>query len=70
MAKVKMYYNVPDVEHMGDVTWEETQLRKLGATAIVADVEWGDDEIAEATIYFSAESKNIKQLLDYGCCKY
>lgn len=70
MKKIKMYYNVPDVEHMGDVNYEENQLRKMGATIIDTDVKWGDDEIDEATITIEIDSKDKVMFEDYGCYTY
>lgn len=70
MAKIKMYYNVPDVEHMGDVNYEENQLRKMGATIIDTDVTWGDDEIEEATITIEIDKKDKVLFEDYGCYTY
>lgn len=70
MAKIKMYYNVPDVEHMGDVNWEESQLRQMGATILSTQVEWGDDEIDEAVICLEVDKKHRQKFVDYGCYDY
>lgn len=68
--KLRMYYSVPDVEHMGDVNYEENQLRKMGADVIMNDVIWGDDEIEEATIHIEIDPKDRVMFEDYGCYTY
>lgn len=70
MAKIKMYYDVPDVEHMGDVTYEERKLVNMGATLIDTEISWGAEEIDEAIICIEIDSKNKKKFEDYGCYTY
>lgn len=62
-----MYYNVPDVEHEGDVESERYALVKMGAKVVETEVFYGDEEIDEATIYIEVDASEVEKFLDYDC---
>lgn len=64
---MKLFYYVPDVEHEGDVSYEENKLREMGAEIIRTDIDWGDEEIEEACIVINIDHCDKNKFMDYGC---
>ena len=61
-------FNVPDVEHIGDILHYESLIRDNGGTQVRHF--WNGEEDGEAIIVFFAETeekiKNIKSILENG----
>lgn len=71
----RLYYNVVDCEHEGDVDHAIAELLDIGAARIIlVDYQYEDDEDPEAdheicgcTIFLEAPESEIPKLKAYGC---